>query len=137
MRRVVYQLLLSVMVSSSAPKVKHRVLFNRFRVPEIGLFMADGEGKNERALPHNESEYSPSLSADQEWIVYTSEQGGISDEEPLVQEVVFGPQMYGELFAYRLSDGLIVRLTHNKWEEGVGYWGPEPQQQPSGKRSSS
>src|SRR5690606_27961927 len=44
----------------------------------------------------------PWYSPDGEWIVYTSEQAGISDEEPLVQEVIFGPQMYGEIFAYRL-----------------------------------
>jgi hypothetical protein len=40
----------------------------------------------------------------------------------MVQEVVFGPQMYGELFARRLSDGLEIRLTHNKWEEGNPFW---------------
>jgi hypothetical protein len=39
-----------------------------------------------------------------------------------VQEVTFGPQMYGELFAHRLSDGLTIRLTHNKWEEGNAFW---------------
>jgi Tol biopolymer transport system component len=64
----------------------------------------------------------PWFSPDGEWIVYTSERGGISDEEPMVQEVVFGPQMYGELYARRLSDGLEVRLTHNKWEEGNPFW---------------
>jgi Tol biopolymer transport system component len=64
----------------------------------------------------------PWFSPDGQWIVYTSERGGISDEEPMVQEVVFGPQMYGELFARRLSDGLEVRLTHNKWEEGNPFW---------------
>jgi Tol biopolymer transport system component len=64
----------------------------------------------------------PWYSPDGAWIVYTSEQAGISDEEPIVQEVTFGPQMYGELFAYRVGDGLIVRLTHNKWEEGNAFW---------------
>ena len=64
----------------------------------------------------------PWYSPDGAWIVYTSEQAGISDEEPLVQEVTFGPQMYGELFAYRVSDGEIIRLTHNKWEEGNPFW---------------
>jgi Tol biopolymer transport system component len=64
----------------------------------------------------------PWFSPEGEWIVYTSERGGISDEEPMVQEVVFGPQMYGELFARRLRDGLEVRLTHNKWEEGNPFW---------------
>jgi len=64
----------------------------------------------------------PWYSPDGKWIVYTSELAGINDEEPMVQEVLFGPQMYGEIFAYRISDGLNVRLTHNKWEEGNPFW---------------
>jgi TolB protein len=65
---------------ATQPAAKHRVLFNRYRVPEIGLFVADADGKNERAaVPHRESEYSPSLSADGKWVVFTSERGGQSD----------------------------------------------------------
>ena len=56
------------------------------------------------------------------WIVYTSERAGITDEERLVQTVLFIPQMYGEIFAYRLSDGVFIRLTHNKWEDGIPTW---------------
>jgi Tol biopolymer transport system component len=56
------------------------VLFNRFLVPEIGVFVADADGKNERPVtPHRESEYSPSLSADGKWIVFTSERDGQAD----------------------------------------------------------
>src|SRR5262249_19027406 len=58
---------------------KHRVLFNRFRVPEIALFVADAGGANERALPHRESEFSPSLTPDGKWIVFTSERAGQAD----------------------------------------------------------
>ena len=72
----------------------------------------------------------PWFSPDGQWIVYTSERGGINDEEPMVQEVVFGPQMYGELFARRLRDGLEIRLTHNKWEEGNPFWLRPPKSQP-------
>ena len=79
-------------------------------------------GELRRISDHPGQDSHPWFSPDGRWIVYTSERGGISDEEPLVQEVVFGPQMYGEIFAHRLSDGLDVRLTHNKWEEGNPFW---------------
>jgi Tol biopolymer transport system component len=79
-------------------------------------------GALQRISDHPGQDSHPWFSPDGAWIVYTSERGGISDEEPMVQEVVFGPQMYGELFARRLSDGLEVRLTHNKWEEGNPFW---------------
>jgi Tol biopolymer transport system component len=84
---------------------------------------ADGTpGALQRISDHPGQDSHPWFSPDGEWLVYTSERGGISDEEPMVQEVVFGPQMYGELFARRLRDGLEVRLTHNKWEEGNPFW---------------
>ncbi len=84
---------------------------------------ADGTpGALQRISDHPGQDSHPWFSPDGEWIVYTSERGGISDEEPMVQEVVFGPQMYGELFARRLRDGLEIRLTHNKWEEGNPFW---------------
>jgi len=76
----------------------------------------------QRISDHPGQDSHPWFSPDGAWIVYTSERGGISDEEPMVQEVVFGPQMYGELFARRLSDGFEMRLTHNKWEEGNPFW---------------
>ena len=64
----------------------------------------------------------PHFSPDGEWIIYTSEEGGINDEEPLVQPVIFGPQQYGEIFAIHLSSGKKIRLTHNKWEDGAPLW---------------
>ena len=84
---------------------------------------ADGTpGELQRISDHPGQDSHPWFSPDGAWIVYTSERGGINDEEPMVQEVVFGPQMYGELYARRLSDGFEVRLTHNKWEEGNPFW---------------
>ena len=41
MRRTACLLLLGALHSSAQTPAKHRVLFNRFRVPEIGLFVAD------------------------------------------------------------------------------------------------
>jgi hypothetical protein len=62
MRRTIGLLLLGALACGAQTGAKHRVLFNRYRVPEIGLFIADADGKNERALvPHHEIESSPSL----------------------------------------------------------------------------
>jgi Tol biopolymer transport system component len=66
----------------------------------------------------------PYFSPDGNWISFSSERAGINDEEPLVQEVLFGPQMYGEIFIQRLGDGKTIRVTHNKWEEGTSFWLP-------------
>jgi TolB protein len=79
MRRTACLLLTCAFLASPQPALKHRVLFNRFRMPEIALFVADAEGKHEFALPHRESEYSPSLTPDGKWIVFTSERAGQSD----------------------------------------------------------
>jgi Tol biopolymer transport system component len=88
----------------------------------LSLARDGSPGALQRISDHPGQDSHPWFSPDGAWIVYTSERGGISDEEPMVQEVVFGPQMYGELFARRLSDGFEIRLTHNKWEEGNPFW---------------
>ena len=59
---------------------KHRILFNRFRVPEFGLFIADADGKNERRLTTvGESDSSPALSLNGKWVAFTSERMGQAD----------------------------------------------------------
>jgi parallel beta-helix repeat protein len=79
-------------------------------------------GAVNRITPGGVQNGHPYFSPDGEWLVFTSELGGISDEEPLVRSFVFGPQMYGELYAYRIADSLLVRLTHDKWEDGFASW---------------
>lgn len=76
-----------------------------------------------RQVTHNKvQEGHPAFSYDGKWLIFSSEQGGINDEEPLVQAIQFDAQIYGEMYAYRIQDGTIVRLTHNKWEEGIPSW---------------
>jgi TolB protein len=63
---------------SSAPR--HRVLFSRLGPVQTGLFVAAGDGSGERALlPATGLDYSPSLSADAQWVVFTSERNGSAD----------------------------------------------------------
>ncbi len=95
------------------------------RLYEVYLLDLKGDGTPGplRRVTHNNVQNGHlAFSYDGKWLIYSSEQGGISDEEPLVQAIVFAAQMYGEMYAYRIQDGLTVRLTHNKWEEGVPSW---------------
>ena len=56
------------------------VLFNRFQVPVMSLFVADADGGNERALIKTDGlQYSPSYSLDGRWIVFTAERQGQAD----------------------------------------------------------
>lgn len=72
--------LIAFLLFGAEPTRKHRVLFNRYRIPELALFIADADGKNERPLlAHREMEYSPTVSMNGEWVVFTSERRGNAD----------------------------------------------------------
>jgi Tol biopolymer transport system component len=72
-----------------------------------------------RRITHDEGQHGHlQYSYDGKWLIFASERGGISDEEPIVPT----GQLYGELYAYRIKDGTMIRLTDNKWEEGVPSW---------------
>ena len=57
-----------------------RLQFTRIGPTRIGLFLANANGHNERALlPADGLDYTPSFSADGKWIVFTSERNGSAD----------------------------------------------------------
>jgi Tol biopolymer transport system component len=96
---------------------------NREGNHELYLLDLEGEGKpgELRRLTHSPGfDTHPVFSPDGRWLVFSSQRGGLNDEEPLLP--IFNPQPYGELYAVRLADGLVVRLTHNKWEDGTPAW---------------
>lgn len=64
----------------------------------------------------------PHFSPDGQWVIYTTEGFGINDEQPLIQGLIFSPQMYGEIVAYHVVTKERIRLTHNKWEDGTPLW---------------
>ncbi len=80
---------------------------------------ANGAAGKIRRVTHDEGQHGHTqFSYDGKWLMFASEAGGISDEQPLAPS----QQLYGELFGYRISDGKTIRLTDNKWEEGMASW---------------
>jgi TolB protein len=103
-----------------------RIAFTSLRDDDYEVYLldlnADGSpGRLERLTHSPGRDMHPRFSPDDQWIIFTSERGRLNDELPLTQ-VVFQPQPYGEIHAMRLSDRLVVRLTHNKWEDGPADW---------------
>jgi TolB protein len=70
-----------VMVAPSlSTTTRHRILFSRLGPVRTALFVANADGSGERELlPPTGLDYSPSLSADGQWIVFTSERNGSAD----------------------------------------------------------
>lgn len=66
------------------------------------------------------SNVHPFFSPDDKYIVFASERGGYNDEVPLYSE--FSPQPFGEIYAIRLADHQVFRITNNKWEDALPYW---------------
>ena len=103
-----------------------RVAFVSLRDGDYELYLlavgADGgPGALERLTDSPGRDMHPKFSPDDEWVIFTSERGKLNDELP-VTRIVFQPQPYGEIHAIRLSDRHVVRLTHNKWEDGPAAW---------------
>ena len=66
----------------------------------------------------------PRFSPDGKWIVFTSDRAGWMDEWFLSGRF---PQPYGELYAVLVDgSGPAIRLTDDKWEDSLAFWGPAP-----------
>ena len=91
---------------------------------DLYLIQRMGEGWSEaEQLTFSKSQTGhPHFSPDGNWIIYTTEEYGINDEQPISQSFIFSPQMYGEIVALRLNDRKKIKITHNKWEEGAPLW---------------
>ena len=103
-----------------------RVAFTSLRDGNFELYTVaideDGRpGPPERLTTSPGHDMHPRFSPDDEWVLFTSQRAELGDELPLLR-VVFQPQPYGEVHAIRLSDRTVVRLTHNKWEDGPTAW---------------
>ena len=60
--------------------VVHHVVFGRVGPFQSQLFVARGDGSDERPIaPATGLDYSPSLSSDKAWVIFTSERAGSAD----------------------------------------------------------
>jgi TolB protein len=91
-----------------------------FEIYTLELNEDASPGRLRRITNSSGTETHPRFSPDGKWVIFASDRGGNNDEEPL--NPAFTPQPSGEIWAVRLEDGLLVRLTHNKWEDGVPTW---------------
>ena len=103
-----------------------KVAFTSLRDDDYEIYLLelneDGTpGRRERLTHSPGRDMHARFSPDDTWVIFTSERGGLNDELPLMR-VVFQPQPYGEIHAIRLADRRVVRLTHNKWEDGPADW---------------
>jgi len=59
---------------------QHRILFTRIAPTQVGLFVSNSDGTEERPLlPGSGLDYNPRWSPDGQWIVFTSERNGSAD----------------------------------------------------------
>ncbi|HEX8766657.1 MAG TPA: hypothetical protein VF740_15920 [Candidatus Acidoferrum sp.] len=70
-----------MLLSVSAAQAQQVVMFSYFRAPvHSQLFIANGDGTGERPLlPLAGLDYSPSISAEGKWVIFTSEREGSAD----------------------------------------------------------
>ena len=104
-----------------------RVAFSSLRDGDYEIYILEldahgNPGRLERLTHSPGRDMHPKFSPDDKWVLFTSARGKFNDELPLLQ-IIFQPQPYGELHAIRLEDKAVVRLTHNKWEDGPAAWG--------------
>src|SRR5271154_2674882 len=73
------------------------IVFSRLAPDHTGLFLADADGKNERALLAPGLDYNASFSSDGKWVIFTSERGGSADiyrmhaDGSLIEQLTGGP----------------------------------------------
>jgi TolB protein len=69
----------SALAAASPEPPAQRILFSRLGPVQTGLFVASNDRGERALLPADGLDYSPTLSADGQWVVFTSERSGSAD----------------------------------------------------------
>ena len=89
-----------------------------FELYTLDLGAGGAIGEPRRITDSPGRDMHPRYSPDGRWLVFATGRYGFNDE----RSFTFNPQAFGELAALRLADLHVVRLTHNKWEDGLAFW---------------
>src|SRR2546428_134264 len=108
---------------SGAPAApRHHILFSRLAPVQTGLFLANGDGSGERALlPVTGLDYSPALSADRQWIVFSSTRDARFEEVPGRWDHVESTGVY----VVRRDGTGLRRVTPAGGFAGTPRWSPD------------
>jgi hypothetical protein len=101
-----------------------RFLFSRVGRARTGLFLANANDSNERALlPADSLDYNPSFSADGKWIVFTSERAGWADiyrvhsDSSGMERLTSGPEKPGSGIGLVTCKKIVERHGGRIWLE--------------------
>ena len=87
MRQGIAGVLLILAATSLSSGAAHRILFTRIAPSQIGLFISQADGTQERPLlPATSLDYSPAWSPDHQWIAFTLE-GSVSNRSAISAQV--------------------------------------------------
>jgi len=112
-------------VSSSGDKILFASVRNgeNYRIYMLDLNSDGSPAKLTKLTNGPGADLYPFFSPDNKWIIYASERDGLKDESPLIP--IFNPQSYLDLYALRLSDKKIIRITDDKWTSILPFWSTE------------
>ena len=92
------------------------IVHTTLRPPNQDIYLVERPGAEPRPVTdHPALDYNATFSPDGEWIAFVSDRGGMADEFLLTDD----PQPYGEIWAVPVEGGDAVRLTNDKWEDGL------------------
>ncbi|WP_165957992.1 PD40 domain-containing protein [Segetibacter sp. 3557_3] len=91
----------------------------------MNIYVQEVNNPNDKGVPldavTDKLDLHPRFSPDGKWVVFVSSRAFMYDEFPLCG---FNPQPYGEVFIKKIgSDKPPIQLTHDKWEDGMPFWG--------------
>jgi Tol biopolymer transport system component len=103
---------------------RERIVYTTLRPANWHLFLLEAGSPPKQITDDPALDHGATFSPDGKWVVFTSGRGGLNDEAPISDGD--GPPPLGEICVAPV-DGKSepIRLTHNKWSDGLSCWGEQ------------